>query len=298
MAPPATLKIPSRALPLPSAAGWDLQGIHEAWATFSIDGSPPGELDPYWVESSGRVLHTWGLVRDETGRCLELGSNPFFTTWMLRNFTSLDVSQANYFGASGNAVQVLNWRDPAGADHSWEMPMALFNMEEDQFPYADDSFDVVLFGEIIEHLLMDPLHPLREIHRILKPGGKLVLTTPNVGRLENMFALVEGRNLYDPYSGFGPYGRHNREFTPHEVYRLLDFAGFSTSQIFTEDSRPWDRGPFAAIESALADVLAGPRSFDLGQYIFAVAEATHDPRHGWPETFFRSREAGDLVPWE
>jgi len=286
--------VTARDWPLPP--GWSEEELRGVWSSFSIDGSPPGMLDPYFTESYGRVLLTWELVRGRSGNALELGSNPFFTTWMLQQFTDLTLSQANFFGQRGEATQELAWTDRDGTLRRSPMSMQLFNMEEDTFPYADASFDIVACCEVIEHLLMDPLRSLREIHRVLAPGGTLVLTTPNAGRLENVIALVQGRNIYDPYSGFGPYGRHNREFIPRELFRLLDFAGFSLQRISTSDSHRWDRTPTAVVEASLAPMLAG-RSPDLGQYIFCEAIADHEPHAGWPDTFYRSRPAEELVPW-
>lgn len=46
-------------------------------------------------------------------------------------------------------------------------------------PLPDNSFDVVLSFQVIEHIMDDTLF-LEELHRILKPGGKLYLTTPNI----------------------------------------------------------------------------------------------------------------------
>src|SRR5262249_37284622 len=43
----------------------------------------------------------------------------------------------------------------------------------------DDSFDVVLMTEVIEHLAFNPVTLWREIHRVMKAGGRLVITTPN-----------------------------------------------------------------------------------------------------------------------
>ena len=51
-------------------------------------------------------------------------------------------------------------------------------------PFDDASFDVVLATEVIEHLADHPVF-LREACRILKPGGRLVLSTPNVHRLKS-----------------------------------------------------------------------------------------------------------------
>ena len=46
-----------------------------------------------------------------------------------------------------------------------------------ELPFADASFDTVLLGEVIEHLV-DPRPVLREAWRVLRPNGRLVLTTP------------------------------------------------------------------------------------------------------------------------
>lgn len=43
----------------------------------------------------------------------------------------------------------------------------------------DDSFDVVLFTEIIEHITFNPVAMWREIYRVMKPGARIVVTTPN-----------------------------------------------------------------------------------------------------------------------
>lgn len=290
---PVGSAIPSVALP----EGWTEGELRTVWGSFSIDGSPAGSLDPYVAEAYGRITATWKLVEHESGKALELGSNPFLMTWMLEQFTDLDVSQANFFDDRGPRTQELEWVDRSGNKQSQSMDMLQFNMEEDRFPYADASFDVVLFCEIIEHLLSDPLNALKEIRRVLKPSGRLVLTTPNVGRLENVIKLLQGAGIYDPYSGFGPYGRHNREYTPHEAYRLLAFAGFDLDQVFTADSVAWDRQSCAELAASVEEMMGAQRLLDLGQYIFIVARPGEDPKTGYPDMFFRSMPEGTIVPW-
>lgn len=262
-------------------------------ATFQIDDTRPGELVPYVDDALWRFLHTWGMVRDERGPALELGSNPYFITWLLREFTGLDLSLANYFdGPDRTDTQTLTC-SVRGEPRRYEMQYRHFNLEEGSFPYNDATFRVVVFCEIIEHLMMDPLHALREIHRILQPGGLLVLTTPNVARLGNVLAMTAGANIYDPYSGFGPYGRHNREFTRHELHRILTFAGFGSLHSFTADAHPSDLRADPAY-AAVAPLLEHRRD-DLGQYVFVSARKTSEPRPGLPDFLYRSWPPDVLV---
>jgi hypothetical protein len=56
-----------------------------------------------------------------------------------------------------------------------------------------------------------------------------------VSRLENVAKMIAGANIYDPYSGCRPYGRHNREYNKHELYLLLNYLGFTIDAMFTAD---------------------------------------------------------------
>lgn len=127
----------------------------------------------------------------------------------------------------------------------------LFDAEKDLFPYPDEHFSTVLCCELIEHLAADPMHMMGEINRILKPGGHLVLTTPNIASLRAIQAILTG---YHP--GFFPAylrpaarggdleARHNREYTPREIALLFDDAGFEVTLLetgpFREEAHPED----------------------------------------------------------
>lgn len=261
--------------------------------SWSVDGAPPGHLTDYVNDSICRFLHTWSLARGEHGRCLELGANPYFTTYLLAEHTDLELTLANYFGDSGEMTQAVSYVPPGARDRvETNYACATFNVENDEFPFADGSFRIVLFCEMLEHLLMNPLATLAQIHRVLEPGGVLVLTTPNVVRIGNASAIVDGSNIYDPYSGYGPYGRHNREYTMTELVRLLRFAGYTIDRSFTADGHPSD--PTALPRYHDVAPLLRKRT-DLGHYLYVKARKVGAPRAGFPEFLFRSYPPDEMV---
>ncbi len=85
-------------------------------------------------------------------------------------------------------------------------------------PFPSATFDWVLAVEVVEHLERPDLF-FHEIHRVLRPGGKLLLTTPN--RLQYLrpwhprwfYRALRGRMMLEP--------SHVREFTVHELAELL-----------------------------------------------------------------------------
>ena len=237
------------------------------------------------------------MVKDIKGECLELGGNPYFTTMLLKKFTGLNISLSNYFSYENNGeyTQAINYLElNSDVMKSENFTFQHFNVEKDRFPYADKQFDLVIFAEIIEHLLNDPCKALREIKRVLKPNGALILTTPNVARLENVTRLISGTNIYDPYSGYGPYGRHNREFNRHELVHLLQFEGFDSVDHFTADVHDNRAQDFCDIQ--IITPLIEFRAGDLGQYIFLKAKASSRVApENRPLWLYRSFPEGDLV---
>lgn len=118
--------------------------------------------------------------------------------------------------------------------------LELFDAEKDRFPYDDDYFSTVLCCELVEHLTEDPMHMMAEINRILRPGGHLVLTTPNIGSLRAIAAILSGYHpgFFPAYirprvEGEEPEARHNREYTAREVALLLHYAGFELTLLET-----------------------------------------------------------------
>lgn len=98
-------------------------------------------------------------------------------------------------------------------------------------PLEDNSVNYIHAGEIIEHLT-NPTWMLQESHRLLKRGGSIIITTPNVTRIGNVFKLLIGRSNYDRLSPMGSqdpsdeWRRHFHEYELMELVNLLSEHGF------------------------------------------------------------------------
>jgi len=117
--------------------------------------------------------------------------------------------------------------------HSVSIPIYKCNVEKERLPFKDETFDMVLCCELIEHLIFDPIHMLNETNRVIK-DGILILTTPNLTRLANRVKLMLGKSINWPIKDFyerSPYDRHNREYTLDEIKYMLSLTGFKIVKI-------------------------------------------------------------------
>jgi SAM-dependent methyltransferase len=86
-------------------------------------------------------------------------------------------------------------------------------------PFAEDAFDVVWAGEVLEHVA-DVAGLLAEVRRVLRWGGRLLVTTP-----------WHGRVVVAPDTHFDPRADHLRFFSARTLRLVLDDAGFGDAEI-------------------------------------------------------------------
>jgi ubiquinone/menaquinone biosynthesis C-methylase UbiE len=111
----------------------------------------------------------------------------------------------------------------AYADEKYRSENCVFKLYDGStIPFPDESFDVAVSFQVIEHVDND-LHFVSELHRVLKKGGRLYLTTPN-----KRLRLKPGQK---PFNRF-----HKREYYSHELESILR-TSFRAVKLFGANAR-------------------------------------------------------------
>lgn len=125
-----------------------------------------------------------------------------------------------------------------GDEHPAELHFDNFEILS-AWPYRDASFDFIFMGKTLETLSRDPMAALAEANRVLKIGGLLLLTAPNVAGAHAVHAVLHGKAPYIDgrfaASSSESGARHNREYAPAEIERVAEAAGFATVRMETQD---------------------------------------------------------------
>jgi SAM-dependent methyltransferase len=129
----------------------------------------------------------------------------------IRDLHGLDFFDDQIAKARGNGVEV-----------------AKCDLEQEPFPFADGTFDVVVANQIFEHL-KQIYRPLGEVHRILKPGGLLLFSVPNLASLHCRLQLLLGRQP----STIKMFEAHVRAFAPPAAREFVTFNGHFTVEKYT-----------------------------------------------------------------
>lgn len=120
-------------------------------------------------------------------------------------------------------MRALGWRvegvdlDPVAVEitRGLGIPARLGTLESQAYP--DASFDAIMMSHLIEHVA-DPVRLVAESHRVLRPGGRLAIATPNAESRGHARFRERWRGLEPP--------RHLQIFSPRSLLELVTNAGF------------------------------------------------------------------------
>jgi len=133
-------------------------------------------------------------------------------------------------------------RDAAAAEMARALceDVLVADVETMELPFEDGSFDVVLCGDLVEHL-REPEAFLARVRRVLAPGGRVVLSTPNVANWAMRLSLLVGRWQYKDR---GILDRtHTHLFTRHTLVETLELAGYRVVELDFTVPVPYVGGP-------------------------------------------------------
>lgn len=219
-------------------------------------------------------------------RVLEMGAYLQITP-ALKTRLGYGEVRGGYYGPKGTT----NHREVTSEDgERFCCEIDLFDAERDRFPYCNGHFATVLCCELVEHLPSDPMFMMCEINRILKPGGHLVLTTPNIASLRAVAGILQGFHpmLFPAYIRPKESGetdaRHAREYTAPEIRMLLENSGFEVTLLETGPFLDEPKPEFGWVEHLLDRYILTQEH--RGDGIYAVGRKTGPVRERYPSWLY------------
>jgi SAM-dependent methyltransferase len=167
---------------------------------------------PEWANTYGNynppgAILNWIERLDRSVRVLELGAGG--------GYLLEELGDRGFRHLTGSDITVTALAEMSRRKHGFTVVGA----DAESLPFAEQSFDVVISSDVLEHLTRPHQH-LSEVHRLLKPGGVYLVKTPNRRPAELYYWL---RDLYDHHIW------HPSMFSPAELKRALTATGFAPS---------------------------------------------------------------------
>lgn len=260
----------------PGAATAEAAEASEAAASDSSDVSPPAfheaEDTPY-RSGADRIRRQLALIRPVVEHAvkpltvLDLGCGDGYATARIAGLPGLAADR-------GHRVIGVD-RSETALERARERGVRTVRaaLDTGPLPFADGEADIVVMSEIVEHLV-DPGAAVAEAYRVLRPGGHLFLSTPNLAAWFNRMRLLAGvQPAFSAVAPSGAQGRpgddvagHPRLFTRRALVEVLTARGFRAIRVtgaaceaVPAPGRPLDR-LLTRVPSAAAILLAHART--------------------------------------
>ncbi|MFG0315298.1 MAG: methyltransferase domain-containing protein [Phycisphaerales bacterium] len=177
-----------------------------------------------------RLINTLTMIpkaESEGARLLDIGSYGYMAFWAKRHLGYETVIGIEWHPELPDDVI---YRQLRVGDDVVEMKSYNFDISEASWP-IEDTFDTVLFFEVLEHINSDPMGVMEQINGHLRHGGVLAMSVPNAISYKTLREFMVGMPpwtywFYEPDLSHEP--RHCFEYTPIVFRSLLAAAGMET----------------------------------------------------------------------
>jgi SAM-dependent methyltransferase len=204
----------------------------QSGALATLEAADPSlTADTYYLHHRTRLLRSFEILEDlqrelstdDHGSVIDVGTWPPYTPAFRSVFNGRPL------------VVTVPLGDAAGQDLDPSITAHSIDLQHDGIPQPDESADLVVILEVIEHLY-DPMFLVGEANRVLKPRGKLLLSTSNLASWRALIAQLTHHSPYwhGKFVPGGPGMRHVREYVPRDIDALLEAGGFA-AKVWTEN---------------------------------------------------------------
>lgn len=165
------------------------------------------------------------LEQLKRGKILDVGASPYHLMFCLKKL-GLDI-----YGID------LDPRILRSFQNEYKLKVIKHNIENGKCPFKNEEFDLVIFTEIFEHLGVNPIGALKEIRRMLKSKGILILSTPNIYALHKILMYLFGKSFNNALleltkvESVGYIG-HIREYSNKEIKMILEYCGYKIKKSY------------------------------------------------------------------
>lgn len=180
-----------------------------------------GTRSDYHARIKPRIIYTWERICDlisADSSVVEVGVGPM--TALVKQLKKVQV------------IAVDHVHDQEALCKKFNIELRICDLQTNPLPLEDESVDMILMLEVIEHLCVYPKYVLDEIYKKLKVGGYLVVSTVNFLRISNRVRVLVGKH---PLRNFEPSEdghNHVHEFAPKDLADYMKKSGFNIEKTY------------------------------------------------------------------
>jgi SAM-dependent methyltransferase len=164
-------------------------------------------------------------------RILDFGSGPCDKTAVLQTLgfkcAAYDDLLDDWHKVEGNREKIIAFAKECGIE--------FYQADGNRLPFVENSFDMVMMHDIIEHLHDSPRDLLNDLVGVIKPGGYLFITVPNAVKLLNRVYILIGKSVspsYDLYYWYpGGWRGHIREYVKDDLKKLAKYLSLTVVEL-------------------------------------------------------------------